>query len=60
MVVQRVKDLVLCCCGLGCCYGLGSITGPGTSECHECGQKKKKRTSNKKSRVNPKQAEGRK
>ena len=26
-MVQRVKDLVLCCCGSGYCYGIGLIPG---------------------------------
>ena len=31
------------CCGSGWCSGAGLISGPGTSACHECGQKKKKK-----------------
>ena len=30
-------------CFLGCCCGVGLIPGLGTSTCHMCGQKKKKK-----------------
>ena len=31
------------CCGSGCCYGKSLISGPGTSACHGCSQKGKKK-----------------
>ena len=32
------------CCGSGHCCGESWIPGPGTSSCHRCGQKKKKKS----------------
>lgn len=43
LVAQQVRDLALSLSGLGCCCGMVSIPGPGTSTCHKCGKKKKKK-----------------
>ena len=51
LVAQWVKYLSHHFCGSNNCCGTDSISGPGTSACHECGKKKKQ---NKKKQTNPK------